>query len=134
VNLRSIKTAADVQLAGITVDLERRDNSITAIVLRDGKGGLLKVCRGESYSSDVKLYVPEPPKVEDRWRVSGDFDGAPIRKVFEHEHEADDFARRLESRDIKAKKERVKVEVKDDGSEAEQSAAPVGAFPDEAPF
>ena len=89
----SIKSASDVKLEGIKVDIEQVNNSLSAVIFTDAKGHTCKIVL-QSYS--MLFVMPEPPKLEDRWLVAGKYDGDEMRKLFDDEYTAREFKNKMD--------------------------------------
>lgn len=79
-NLKTVKNAKEVTLDGISVELEKTDQSITMVTLRDGKGNTL-IVRKTDWSFAV--LVPAPPVMVKRFRIEGKLHGIPFKEDFE---------------------------------------------------
>lgn len=108
---KSIKKASDITLAGVTAAMELRDGTVHAVTLTDASGKQLRVTV-DSYM--LKVFVPEPPKKEQRFRVEGTAAGLPVSEDFEQRYAADERVRELEEKtvaDTSLKVEPVEVEI-----------------------
>ncbi len=83
--LQKVATAKDVTLEGIKTELVFDNDSIKRMILRDAKGGYLEFSL-ENYS--VHAYVPAPPEMKDKWKLSGLIKGIKIEEVYDDEHVA----------------------------------------------
>jgi len=84
-NFVSVKGVKDIQLDGITCEMEKHNGAVKIVTLRDAAGHVLRVCG--DYGVSVLTLAP-PAKVK-RWRLSGKLFGlTDISEDFEHEHEA----------------------------------------------
>jgi hypothetical protein len=84
-NYTTIKNAAEIQLQGISVELEKRDGSNHAIVLRDANGGFLKI----TASYGISVLGPAAPKMVKKFRLSGKFAGlVDVLEDFDSEYDA----------------------------------------------
>ncbi len=102
--LRTIKSASEAKLKGITIEIERRDGQFHAVTLRDDAGGFLRVAmNGYSY---ISVYVPQEPKTVTKFRVQGEIAGVKIDEVAEDKYAAD---RRAD--ELKEASERAQVKV-----------------------
>ena len=105
-NLKTAKNAKDIRLSNIAVEFERRDSTITGVVIRDAAGGTL-IVRQNSYGS-LEVLVPSPPKLVARWQVRGQIGAAEISEEYEQEYTATARIAELGLQD--AKPEKVLVE------------------------
>lgn len=98
-NLKSIKTAADMKLDGVTFDCEFRDKVLAAVTLTDASGNLVRFVL-ESYS--VRALVKAQPEKKKVHVVSGTVKvvGSPVREVFDEAYEATSRRVELESADV----------------------------------
>lgn len=82
----TVKKDSEIQLPGVEVFVERRDNSINSLTLVSG-GRLLKVV--PSYGS-IEVLAPAPPKLVKKFNLAGRFAGlTPVSELFTHKHEAE---------------------------------------------
>ena len=78
--------ASDVSLTGINVELEHHGHSLSAVTFRHPDGGLVKVAI-DSYN--LKVLVPAPPKMVEKYRLSGKFAGlVDVCEDFDDEFDA----------------------------------------------
>jgi hypothetical protein len=84
-NLKTVKTESDIQLAGIRVEIVNTDAAHSAFILRDDKGGYVEFRRTDWAFA---AYVPAPPKMVDRWRIGGTVKKLAFAEDFETEAEA----------------------------------------------
>lgn len=103
-NLKAVKRETDVQLAGITVEIERHDGSAMGVTLRDAAGGMLVIKQGP-YSS-LNVFVPAPPPMVKRWRISGELKGIKFEELFEEQYKA---VARLNELEVEGTPEEVEV-------------------------
>lgn len=95
-NFVSVKNASEIKLDGITVALDKANDSLKAVYLSDGKGGVLRIVL-DSYS--ICAQVPAPPKKEKRYVLRGTVDGiGRIERQFESQFDADQARREIESK------------------------------------
>lgn len=85
-NLKTIKTANEIKLAGYYVEAETVNDSLNAIVIRDEDGALVAKFCNESYS--FRALVPAPPKMVKRHNVSGNIHGITVNEVYSDVYEA----------------------------------------------
>lgn len=105
--LRTIKTASEAKLKGITVEIERRDGQFTAVTLRDEEGNLLRVAKTD-YSS-IGVYVPAEPKLVTKYRVQGEIAGVKVDEIVEGKYAGEDRLRELSELSHRAKIELVET-------------------------
>ena len=86
-NLRTIKSSADMKLDGINIDCEFRDKSLAAVTMTDKSGNLVRFVL-ENYA--VKALVPAPPEKKTVHVVTGVVRGigTEIREQFDESYEA----------------------------------------------
>lgn len=111
-NYRSVKVADDAQFPGL--ELVKRDNSIVAVVIDH--------LRIES-DYGLRVLVHEPYRTVDRYRVEATIEGFdPVRRFFEHEHEANKAKTTFEERGATVTTEKVKALVDENGNVVGEAA------------
>jgi hypothetical protein len=93
-NWISVNKPADIVL-DLDVDFEFADKSVNAVTIRDGKGNAVRILRGDYQA--LKVVVPEPPPMIDKWILEGTICNTPIREEFFDEQDANDRRRRLQN-------------------------------------
>jgi hypothetical protein len=111
---KSVKVASEVILEGVKIAFEKHDNQITAVILKDAKGGLFRLTKGDY--NGMAVFVPAPPETEKKWVLSGAVKRVPVREVFDDEEAA--VARIVElsgeGADLGVEAQDVPVEAKED--------------------
>lgn len=108
--LMRAKTAADVKLKGVVLELVTEGGEIHRIILRDVDGGYLEIAR-KDYS--LQAFIPAPPEMKKVWKITGTMVGMEIEKIFDDEYEAKQAVAKIEGvQDTKFKIEEIEVEVK----------------------
>ena len=79
------KSAKDVQLDGVTIEIDKKDTSFLSVTLTDKSGHKFRT-RYENYS--LSLEVPQPPETKDASVLSGNVMGLPVRETFEDDYKA----------------------------------------------
>ena len=106
--LSSIKSAKEVTLNGITVELEQRDGSLHAVTLTDTSGNFFRVAKSD-YSTMSAYVLSKPEKVK-KYQLAGTLKGvAAVSEQFENDFEAN--ARKSEIERQFNYDEGVKIEV-----------------------
>lgn len=110
-NLVTAKRLQDVKLDGIKVDWEKRDSNVIAITLTDAAGNMVRIARASFYSDALAMFVPEPPKFEDRWILSGTFAGCHVRRTFDAQQAAEETKREFpRDADLTIEKQAVQID------------------------
>lgn len=86
-NMKTVKKHSEIVLAGIAIEMHVKDGQTTGLTLTDANGSLVTVSR-DTYGIGIDVLVPAPPKMVDRWRVSGKVLGLAVSEDFEGEYEA----------------------------------------------
>ncbi len=81
----SVKTDEDIQLGGVSVELDWTNNSIVGVKLSDEAGNTLRVTKGDY--SELKVLVPA---TVEKYRLHGTYCGLDIDQVFDDEMSARD--------------------------------------------
>lgn len=105
-NMKTAKTPAEIKLAGVTIEFERADSQLRAVIIRDTAGGMLRIAKSGSY--DMEALIPAPPRLVARYRVRGEVAGVPIDETFAHDYQA--TARIIELGLAKTEPEKLLVE------------------------
>jgi len=82
----SAKSAKQIVLDGVTVEVDKADSSLVSVTLTDSKGNKVRV-RHNSYNMCVE--IPAAPKLVDKFVVTGDVVGVPVSEVFDNKYEAE---------------------------------------------
>ncbi len=82
-NLITAKSLDQVSLAGVVVDWQKHDGNIKLLTLTDSTGKTLTIKVANSYSDNLSILVPQPPKKEIRHVLHGEVAGIPIKKAYE---------------------------------------------------
>lgn len=86
-NYATAKTAADVNLEGVSVHFDKTDRALNAVVFRDAKGNL---CRVSLQSYSMRVEVPAPPETAKRHVLRGELPVVgKFEKAFEQKWDAD---------------------------------------------
>ena len=80
-NLKTVKTRADIALTGVEIEIERTDNYIVGVVLADAKGNRLIVRKGEY--GGIQVVVPAPPPMVKKYRITGELRGLKYDETFD---------------------------------------------------
>lgn len=86
--LITAKTAAEVKIPGVRVELTEVDNAITGAKLTDKNGSVLAIFTMLSYSFTVQ--IPAPIETEDAFLVEGTAFSLPLKATFKTEREANE--------------------------------------------
>ena len=116
----SAKVSSDIKLEGIKVEFETHDRSIKYCTLTDGKGNTVRFGNTSSYES-LKIFVPEVPKKEKRFILTGDTPVSKIKEVFEDKYAAGNRKSEIEcvfraDQQVELEVKEVEVAIQDDGS------------------
>lgn len=83
---KTIKSASEIQLAGVKVSIDQVNDCPQAVTVTDEQGKLLRISL-RSYALSIETLAP--PKTEKRWQLSGTLCGATINAwTFDDEHAA----------------------------------------------
>lgn len=125
-NLVTAKSLDQIKIEGVSIDWERHDGNVRILKIADAKGNMITIKASNTYSESLAVLIPEPPKFEDRWVLSGTVANIAIRKPFRYEHEANTARDQFPSNaDLTVQKASLPV-----GDNGEEIAPP----PDEIPF
>jgi len=94
-NLISVKTAADIKLNGVGIEFEKNDSAIVGVKITGTDGNFIVIKATNSYSASIAVMIKEPPKMEDKFLLSGTFAGVSIKQTFEDRHEAEAALRKF---------------------------------------
>lgn len=104
-NWKKLELVSDVELTGVTVELDRVDGSIKGVIVRDANGKSLR-CRESSFG--MMAEVGAPPLKKTSWRVTGKAFGVDLQPTeFDNEREANKKAEEIGE---SAKVEKVEVD------------------------
>lgn len=84
-----VKHPAEIQLEGVTVEMETVDDSLQSVTITDVKGNVLKLAM---ISYTLYAQIPAPPKMVKRYAVQGTVLTLPVDLQFAHRHEAENAA------------------------------------------
>jgi hypothetical protein len=107
----TVKTAFDIKLKGIKIELHKLDKEIKGVTLTDEDGNDVSV-----YLSNFSMVidVKAPPHFVEKYQLSGDIKGVKVMELFDTEYEAKsrmiDFSGMSDSLTV----EKVQVEQIDD--------------------
>lgn len=94
-NYTTIKNAAEIQLQGISVELEKRDGSNHSVVLKDSDGGFLKI----TASYGISVLGKAKPVMVKKWRLAGKFAGLlDVSEDFDSDYDAKTRLQEYESK------------------------------------
>lgn len=86
-NWKQVKVASDIQVSGVSIELDRVGDSLKGIIISDSNGNKLRV-RENSYSIAIEASCPPPTKKQ--YRVEGEIHGAKIQSVvFDNNRDAE---------------------------------------------
>lgn len=91
----TVKSAFDIQLKGVTVELEMLDNSIRAITFIDSDGN---DCKVSMTNFSMVIDVKAKPKMIEKHQVSGDMRGIKFSELFDDKYAAE--RRKIELSDV----------------------------------
>lgn len=83
---KAVKSADEIKLDGVTIELDKTGDTINGLTITDAKGRLLRIAKRNW--SDIALEVPAPPETIKMHIVSGDLLGLPVREQFAESYEA----------------------------------------------
>lgn len=87
-DFQRIKQSADAKLDGVTVSIERVNDSNQSVTFTDVTGRILKIAKGQYGELDV--LIPAPPKKTKKYAVTGRLLGTlPVNETFAERYEAD---------------------------------------------
>jgi hypothetical protein len=82
------KNTKHPKLAGYTLDTTMVNNELREIVFVGPDGPVLRVA---IYTYNMNASIPEPPKTVEKFAVTGTALDVPIKKTFDHKHEAEAY-------------------------------------------
>lgn len=88
-----VKHNSEVELAGVTVEIDKTDTTLNCITLTDANGNTARI-RMSSYS--MYLEVPAKPKLVKKFAVKGTFRGIDVNEVFDNQYQAEDRSAELD--------------------------------------
>jgi hypothetical protein len=102
-----VKDRKQLVLDGISIEADKSDSSLRSVTFTDGAGHKVRVLI-DSYTLYVE--VPAPPKMVEKFEVSGVIAGVPVTEQFDDSYSADNRKRELESHDAEVAIATVSVE------------------------
>lgn len=84
-NWTTPKSQKEVLLDGVTVEVDRNENSFVSVTLTDASGHKVRV-RKNDYS--VVIEVPKPAETKEKFAVTETLRRIPVAETFDHEYEA----------------------------------------------
>lgn len=92
--LKTVRTQADIVLDGVKVDIEKHDNAFQRVTLTDSKGNMVVIAH---VGYQMNILVPKTEK-KTVHVLAGTVPtlGAPIREEFENQFDADERKNKLE--------------------------------------
>lgn len=93
--LITAKTASEIKLNGIKVELEMVDGTAKSATLTDADGNIVKFTQ-ENYAG-FRAYVAAPPEMKTQWRLEGEVLGVKIDESFDEQYLAMDRRNQLAS-------------------------------------
>lgn len=121
-DLITVKDVSQVKISGVELSWEKHDGNIQSVTITDMEGNTVTIKRPDSYSSGIVALIPKPPKMEEKFLLTGTYVGVEIKKVFNNKREAESTMASFIGGELEIK--RVIVAVNDDGE----------IISDEAPF
>ena len=106
----AVKSAKQINLLGVEVEIDRSENAFRTITFTDPSGNKLRVAHN-SYSMTVE--VPSPPKTTEKFAVTGEVLGVPISETFDDSYQANSRKQELKSgtrEEINVRVEPIQVE------------------------
>lgn len=99
-NLKTVKTVAEMKLEGISIEAEWRDKSLASVTFTDSKGNVLRIAKKDY--SEMGAFVPAPPEKKTVHVVTGKVRvvGTEIREQFDEPYEANSRRSELEQADV----------------------------------
>lgn len=93
--LQSTTKQSDLKLDGIDIQLEMHNSSVGQLVFTDKSGKTIKIVG----TYGVSVLIPAPPKMTEKWELSGKFDDlVDVKETFDTEYDANDRLREFERR------------------------------------
>lgn len=93
----SVKNSEDTSIEGVFMEFIKEDNKIVSVEIRDMEGNLVVIKKADEYSNDLKVLIPEPPKVKQQFRLSGLIGYLNVQQEFDTLAEAEDKKYSLET-------------------------------------
>jgi len=103
---KQVKKVSEMQLSGITIDLDQTGDTLNSVTFTDTEGHTVRV-RYSSYSMYVE--VPAPPAMVKKHLVSGKLHGVVVSESFDEPYPATLRVREL--REVGAEVELTEIEV-----------------------
>lgn len=113
--LKTVKTATEVALKGVKIELDIVDKDIRGVTITDADGKFFRVQQTAQYSQNLSLQVPDTGEEEkfcvEATLYAGYSFETRISRIFDTQQEAEAMKLDLEAKDAKdIKVERVKVQ------------------------
>lgn len=105
--LKSIKTASEINLAGIKAEFVTVNTDKRVLILTDVNGRKVNVTRLNSYTEGIDVQVPADPVTEEKFQLVGDIANVPVIEQYDTEREASE-----RMRDLQRASEQTTLEVK----------------------
>ncbi len=83
-NWTECKDASKISIVGVTVEFDFADKTLNGVTVHDGANSFRVI--KDNYS--IKLLVPTPPKMVDKWKLHGELLGAPYEIMFDDKDDA----------------------------------------------
>lgn len=110
---KTVKKLTDIDIQGVSIDVERHNGAFKAVTIRDGGGRELRIASENGYG--LSVLVPRQPDPVLRYFVVGERDGKPLEEKFSEDYAADARVHHLKALGVEARSEaREVVEAFDD--------------------
>lgn len=87
---KTVKKDSEINIPGVRVEVDRQDGGVRAITIFDcGYGTLLRVASQSGYTN-LDLMIPEPPKMVEKFHVTGTVLGLAFEEDYDTEYQAKD--------------------------------------------
>lgn len=106
-NMINVKKDAEIVIDGYTAEVERVDNSVHGIIIKDKNCAVVLAVRKADYS--INVLVPAPPKLIKKFRLAGALKGIKYEEFFDDKYSADMRATELEEFESKGEVTEVQV-------------------------
>lgn len=80
--LVKVKEASKVELIGVEVDFQVVDNNVEAVTITDIEGNSIRICKSESYGTNLSVMIPQPQVEEEHVFVVGTLVDIEVSKDF----------------------------------------------------
>lgn len=108
-NLKQVKSVQEIQLTGVEIELVLINDGVRGVILRDSQGHKLHIQKKDSYSQDLDVLVPAPPKQQELFCLFGLVGGLAINQIYDTEEEALTAKREAEALGVNTKELSVKA-------------------------